>query len=228
MYKCKDGFKLEGNNITECNFGNWTSLPPKCVEVYCPFPGFLENGKVLLIGHMGMYDYRPYVKRIFNNKQILYECDKGFTLDNGPPGSTCVDGQWSPKEFPKCVKGSHPKFSRVVRSISNRRKFIKQFQDENDSNYKNTDVNDVIHTKKKRKRKLRKRRHNTKHDCKDLKETRWMKVAIVKNGIKNNSFSHGTIVRLSCSKGYHLNIGNTSAECSKGMWKPKEPNCIIG
>lgn len=56
---------------------------------------------------MGNYDYRPYVKRILNNKQIAYECDKRYTLD-GPPGSTCIDGKWSPKNLPKCVKSMHP------------------------------------------------------------------------------------------------------------------------
>lgn len=34
------------------------------ITVYCPFPGYLENGKVLLVGNMGLYDYRPYVKKV--------------------------------------------------------------------------------------------------------------------------------------------------------------------
>lgn len=54
-----------------------------------------------------MYDYRPYVRKIMNNKQIVYECDKGF-LVSGPPGATCVDGQWSPSELPKCFKANYP------------------------------------------------------------------------------------------------------------------------
>ena len=30
--------------------------------VYCPFPGFIDNGKILLVGNMGLYEYRPYVR----------------------------------------------------------------------------------------------------------------------------------------------------------------------
>lgn len=53
-------------------------------SVYCQFPGIIANGKVLLVGNMGLYDYRPYVKKVINNKQIMYDCDKGFVLEHGP------------------------------------------------------------------------------------------------------------------------------------------------
>lgn len=33
-------------------------------SVYCPFPGYIDHGKVLLVGNMGLYDYRPYVKKV--------------------------------------------------------------------------------------------------------------------------------------------------------------------
>lgn len=75
--------------------------------VYCPFPGFLTNGRVLLVGHMGMYDYRPYVKIVPNGKQIQYECERGYIV-KGAPGATCIDSHWKPKELPTCVKGVHP------------------------------------------------------------------------------------------------------------------------
>ena len=29
---------------------------------HCDFPGYLEHGKILLVGNMGLYDYRPYVR----------------------------------------------------------------------------------------------------------------------------------------------------------------------
>lgn len=35
-------------------------MPP----VYCPFPGYLADGRVLLVGNMGMYIYRPYVRKV--------------------------------------------------------------------------------------------------------------------------------------------------------------------
>ena len=39
--------------------------------------------QVLLVGNMGLYDYRPYVKRIKNDRQIIFVCDKGFKLKIG-------------------------------------------------------------------------------------------------------------------------------------------------
>ncbi|CAG2114848.1 unnamed protein product, partial [Medioppia subpectinata] len=32
LYRCRDGFIIEGPNLTECHFGKWTGLTPKCVE----------------------------------------------------------------------------------------------------------------------------------------------------------------------------------------------------
>ena len=71
------------------------------IPVYCPFPGYIDNGRVLLVGNMGMYIYRPYVKKVHNNRQIRFECNRGFFLSEGPPGATCVAGQWSPNTLPK-------------------------------------------------------------------------------------------------------------------------------
>lgn len=69
--------------------------------VYCQFPGYIPHGKVLLVGNMGLYDYRPYVRKVINNKQIMYDCDKGYVLEIGPSGATCVGGKWSPSELPQ-------------------------------------------------------------------------------------------------------------------------------
>ena len=68
---------LKGNNTTQCFFGTWTGMTPWCKEgemgatqvklltatcavlsVYCPFPGFLDHGKILLISRTGLYEYR--------------------------------------------------------------------------------------------------------------------------------------------------------------------------
>ncbi|XP_038218678.1 uncharacterized protein LOC119837224 isoform X1 [Zerene cesonia] len=119
-FRCKDGFELKGNPIVVCSFGTWSGETPKCEELFCPFPGYIENGKVLLVGNMGLYDYRPYVKKVVNNKQIMYECDKGYVLSEGPPGATCVGGHWSPRELPKCTLFRHPRirWSRRRRSIT--------------------------------------------------------------------------------------------------------------
>lgn len=74
IFKCKDGFQLQSSGKTNirslkensftCSFGVWTGDSPECQEVYCSFPGYVQNGKVLLVGNMGLYDYRPYVKKV--------------------------------------------------------------------------------------------------------------------------------------------------------------------
>ena len=100
-FECRDGYMLKGHNTTQCFFGNWTGMTPWCKEVFCPFPGFVENGKVLLVGAMGLYEYRPYVRKIRNNRQIMFQCDRGFELVGGPTGATCIDGHWSPPQLPR-------------------------------------------------------------------------------------------------------------------------------
>lgn len=93
--------------------GGYVKLPCKLqhdiftgavIAVYCPFPGYIENGKVMLVGNMGLYDYRPYVRKVTNNKQIMYDCDRGYVLADGPVGATCVGGRWSPKDLPRYVQ----------------------------------------------------------------------------------------------------------------------------
>lgn len=45
-----------------------------------------------------------------NNKQIMYDCDKGYILnERGPVGATCVAGLWRPTELPACLPGLHPR-----------------------------------------------------------------------------------------------------------------------
>ncbi|KXJ69876.1 hypothetical protein RP20_CCG025560 [Aedes albopictus] len=134
-FKCKDGYTLvapggkelsnPNDYVLICSFGNWTGETPQCQEVYCAFPGYIPNGKVLLVGNMGLYDYRPYVRKVINNKQIMYECDKGYVIDVGPPGATCIGGKWSPRELPTCIPGQHPRlrWNRRRRSIDLRLRF---------------------------------------------------------------------------------------------------------
>ena len=56
---------------------------------------------MLLVGAMGLYEYRPYVRKIRNNRQIMFQCDRGFELVGGPTGATCIDGHWSPPQLPR-------------------------------------------------------------------------------------------------------------------------------
>uniref|UniRef100_A0A182QAR0 Sushi domain-containing protein n=1 Tax=Anopheles farauti TaxID=69004 RepID=A0A182QAR0_9DIPT len=139
-FKCKDGYNLTApggkpipdpsNYVLICSFGNWTGEMPQCTEVYCQFPGYIPNGKVLLVGNMGLYDYRPYVRKVINNKQIMYECDKGYVIETGPPGATCIGGKWSPTELPICIPGQHPRlrWNRRRRSLDLQMRFQRSNQ----------------------------------------------------------------------------------------------------
>ena len=65
LYQCKDGYVLKGANTTECKFGNWTRTTPRCVEVYCKFPGTIENGKVNTYSYTS--DSNSSNKKLFGN-----------------------------------------------------------------------------------------------------------------------------------------------------------------
>ena len=53
--------------------------------VFCEHPGSIMNGKILLVGVIGKYEYRPYVKNVWHNQQIEYHCDKvSATADRIP------------------------------------------------------------------------------------------------------------------------------------------------
>lgn len=90
-FRCKDGFNLTapgGREITDpnefvmtCSFGNWTGHIPYCQEVYCAHPGYIPNGKVFLVGNMGLYDYRPYVRKVRGRNIIkLSQSIESFSL----------------------------------------------------------------------------------------------------------------------------------------------------
>lgn len=109
LYECDYGFRLAGNNYTTCKYGNW-EFPgdePKCLPNTCDYPGNITHGRVLLVGHMGKYEYRQYVQPVNHNDHIQFECGKHFRLV-GPSGSTCVNGQWSPPQLPTCQPRHHP------------------------------------------------------------------------------------------------------------------------
>jgi hypothetical protein len=75
------------------------------VLVSCAYPGKLNSGKIMYIGTLDEYQYKPYMKSVGQNKQIRYECDSGYNLI-GPGGSTCINGKWKPEfNLVSCVKG---------------------------------------------------------------------------------------------------------------------------
>ena len=57
--------------------------------------------QILLVGNMGLYDYRPYVRKITNNRQIIFDCDKGWRLALGSAeGATCIG---EPRALPRAA-----------------------------------------------------------------------------------------------------------------------------
>lgn len=103
--RCIDGYKLEGDNVSECVKGNWTQINTKCTELYCRYPGAIANGKVMLVGQTGMYDFKPYITRTAQNRQIAYECETGYHIKEGAQiAATCLNGKWTPEGLPTCSK----------------------------------------------------------------------------------------------------------------------------
>ena len=63
----------------------------------------LENGKIIYVGPTGLYELRYTKQKVPIKGHILFECDPGFSLIDGPPGKTCQNGTWEPSGLPKCV-----------------------------------------------------------------------------------------------------------------------------
>ncbi|XP_027195567.2 sushi, von Willebrand factor type A, EGF and pentraxin domain-containing protein 1-like isoform X1 [Dermatophagoides pteronyssinus] len=222
LFICNDGYILEGPNITYCHFGVWNITSPTCNPIYCPFPGYIDNGNVMLVGHMGMYDYRPYIKHVTNNRQIIYECDRGYHIVEGPPGATCIDGQWSPSELPRCELYSHPKLLRWNRSV----KTLMRYNEESDTNER-YEQQEPMTTKSKPSHQRRRKRHQNRPSCTRLPEKKLMKISIVRLGNGNDTYPHGTRIRLACDDGYvTTNPNRTLIKCAKGRWKPELPDCV--
>jgi len=213
LYQCKDGYKLKGDDRTTCIYGNWTGTTPSCEETYCPFPGYLQFGKILLVGNMGLYDYRPYVKKITNDRQIMFDCDKGYKLELGSPqGATCVDGQWSPQEIPVCLPEYHPSI-RWLEKRSVKMKDFKKF------------LTSIIEPAAgRRKRSL----GNATDKCPELDKHLLQLTVIKTNENKEEALYNyvGATVKVKCKKGYGIVSERSKYRCRKGEWKPEEPKCV--
>ncbi|CAJ0583724.1 unnamed protein product, partial [Mesorhabditis spiculigera] len=113
-YECKPGYRLNSEQHTiKCLFGEWTrdEGPLKCIATSCAHPsetyGQIANGKIMLEGLLGSYDFATYIQKVDVGKSIVFSCEKGFYLI-GSPKASCVDGEWVPKVLPKCTQQTHP------------------------------------------------------------------------------------------------------------------------
>ncbi|XP_076316028.1 protein lev-9-like isoform X3 [Tachypleus tridentatus] len=98
LYRCKDGYKLVGPNITVCNFGRWTTDTPRCEEVPCAIPK-TEHG------HYHYYQkVVKYGESVDHGEVVRLNCFPGFQLV-GIESLRCWYGDWTASILPKCVAG---------------------------------------------------------------------------------------------------------------------------
>ncbi|XP_023325982.1 complement receptor type 2 isoform X2 [Eurytemora carolleeae] len=173
---------------------------------------------------MGLYDYRPYVKRISNDRQIMFDCNKEFRIDEGPRGATCIDGRWSPSHIPVCLPDNHPNI-RWLNKREVEKSDVAEILQELSAGLNQGWSNDK---KKRVKRSLIRRRREAKDgDCSQL-ENDLLSLELVKAGKEGPEYyRNGANVKVSCKPGYTLKISKFKYRCRKGEWKPEEPVCQL-
>jgi len=64
-------------------------------------------------------------------------------------------------------------------------------------------------------------------DCEDFEEDGFIKHEVIERGDddSNSSFAAGTVVKVSCTVGYGVNLPNATVKCVHGNWKPAPPQC---
>lgn len=184
---------------------------------------------------MGLYDYRPYVKKVINNKQIMYDCNKGYVLEEGPPGATCIGGKWSPSELPSCLLSQHPRirWSRRRRSADltyRITQFLKRTFWTDLVRKKRSDAENKTETIEQEDMNKGVDKKKPKLPCEELENDPALLFEIVRPGKDPNvKFSTGVILTVSCQKPFTSNLdtyNNNTVKCAKGTWKPEKPVCI--
>ncbi|XP_073955742.1 locomotion-related protein hikaru genki isoform X2 [Choristoneura fumiferana] len=90
-FSCQPGYHLNGSAVlTCCADGNWSSLPPTCVETFCPMLTTLGP-------HLSVVEYNSSY-----GGRAVFQCAWGYRLV-GAPGLECEqDGAWS-GDAPLCT-----------------------------------------------------------------------------------------------------------------------------
>ncbi|CAG2068861.1 unnamed protein product, partial [Timema podura] len=65
--------------------------------------------------------------------------------------------------------------------------------------------------------------------CEVISTEPFIEVEVMKSGRDpNQTYSSGTLVKVTCGKGYGSNLGvNSTAKCVRGQWRPAKPQCAI-
>lgn len=105
-YRCHkasgpDEFSLVGESQLHCaGSGKWSSDPPQCKVVKCPFPS-LTNGR----------QTSGFGKKFYYKAQVTFECNQGFYLHGNSLITCAEDNTWKPPP-PTCRKESPPPTTR--------------------------------------------------------------------------------------------------------------------
>ncbi|XP_076403431.1 complement decay-accelerating factor isoform X19 [Peromyscus maniculatus bairdii] len=120
-FSCDTGYRLVGSTSSFCSLSGktvaWSDEFPECIEILCPDPPQIENGRIK--EESDTYAYRH---------AVTYVCDKGFVLlgkssiycnvDNGQgkwsdPAPQCIEKSKIPSTSPKPTTVNVPVTQRV-------------------------------------------------------------------------------------------------------------------
>uniref|UniRef100_A0A336LXT8 CSON007528 protein n=1 Tax=Culicoides sonorensis TaxID=179676 RepID=A0A336LXT8_CULSO len=206
-----------------CYNGTW-SVIPKCVPAKCKtMPKAPKFGIVLAAktehGMRAVFKCKDgFVLKspngsVINNKQIMYDCDKGYVLEEGPPGATCIGGKWSPSELPKCLLGQHPRirWNRKRRSLKLnflkklfKRKYV--FSTINQNHYLRAKraTHDAEELENKSNKSIEDKKQKNKAQCLEPKN---FKYEVLKHSKDSNAtFGPGAILKIICESFGNLSI----------------------
>ncbi|XP_066110590.1 membrane cofactor protein-like [Saccopteryx bilineata] len=92
-----DEYSLVGERTLICSGQDkWSSDPPKCKVVKCPYP-VVKNGRTVS-GIGTKFSYKA---------KVTFECLQGFLLEGSSTVMCGASSTWEP-EIPKCIKGIPP------------------------------------------------------------------------------------------------------------------------
>ncbi|ODN01862.1 Locomotion-related protein Hikaru genki [Orchesella cincta] len=205
------------------------------VSVYCDAPGSVENGKALLVGDLGLYDYRNQLQRFMHNQKVIFECDEGFTLIDGPQEKICRNGLWFPAvSEPKCVFSDTPGF-RWMQANRVKRRAIKSGGTGSLARSKVSGGGGGGSGGNKRRGKkggnMGEEEEGGETDelemCPSLAEEPYIEIEVIRPGSdpNNTDVSEGAALKVSCTHGFGVNLQNDTIVCDKGRWRPKFPLC---
>uniref|UniRef100_G1Q0F5 Sushi domain-containing protein n=1 Tax=Myotis lucifugus TaxID=59463 RepID=G1Q0F5_MYOLU len=98
-YRCNpstgpDEYSLVGESRLICSGPNkWSSDPPECKVVKCPYPS-LPNGTIV----------SGFGKKYYYKAGVEFECNQGYSLEGSRKIVCEANNAWVP-EIPRCVKG---------------------------------------------------------------------------------------------------------------------------